>query len=634
MQEELQQAVETGKLTQSEAEVIGQLAPGGFCSHRSWGFGKVASWDLGAGRVIIDFDSKAGHAMQVAYAAETLTPIPPDHILALVATVPDEVRAQAKSDPLSLVRGILESFGGRATVEVIGNSLVPGIFPSVASFKKWWDGAKKLMKADGCFQLPARKNDPVVLLAEPRNHSEGLLNKFRSAKHLKEQVAAIDLITKALDDFANEVEEMKSLAAQIEDAAAKGSRLQSAQALELLLARDEILSHHEALQQGESAPSAADILIEEQGNLQALLDAIPASKQRRVLELFPKAFGEEWVDRMLGLMASAPTRLVVEISKFLQRAEKIDELRAFVTRSISDRSVTTDALIWLAKERGGPFPEVFNLDLLNAIFSSLERDMLDEKRGSRLQDLLLKDQALVGEFLEGVPPDAVRDTMRRLLLTPVFDELDKRSLLGRIIKMYPEVQSMMKGAEESDEDLSLTVSWPSLEARKAAYEFLVTVEIPQNTKDIAVAREQGDLRENFGFKAAKEQQRVLARRQQEAELELKRARGTDFERPDTTQVSIGTVVKLAGTGGEQETYSILGAWDSAPHLGIVSYKAGIGQALLGKKQGESVELMGDKGTRQLTILSIEPFTDLDLLKEINPMPRRQREQVPATEGEF
>ena len=125
----------------------------------------------------------------------------------------------------------------------------------------------------------------------------------------------------------------------------------------------------------------------------------------------------------------------------------------------------------------------------------------------------------------------------------------------------------------------------------------------------------------FEFKSAKEQQRVLMRRRAEAERDLSRARGTNFENPDKTQVSIGTIVTLRDSmSGAEETYSILGAWDSAPELGIISYKAVIGQALLGKSLGESAELPTETGSRSVTITRIEPFTDLDNLREkVHPL---------------
>ena len=116
-----------------------------------------------------------------------------------------------------------------------------------------------------------------------------------------------------------------------------------------------------------------------------------------------------------------------------------------LARWISERSASSEILVWLCKERGGPFPELFGADLFGAVLSALERDQLAEKRGARLHDLLLEDRTLVGDLLESAEPDGVRDAMRRLLLTPVFDDLNKRSLLARIVKLYPEMQAMITG---------------------------------------------------------------------------------------------------------------------------------------------------------------------------------------------
>ena len=149
-----------------------------------------------------------------------------------------------------------------------------------------------------------------------------------------------------------------------------------------------------------------------------------------------------------------------------------------------------------------------------------------DKRGARLHDLLLEDRTLVGDLLESAEADAVRDAMRRLLLTPVFDDLNKRSLLARIVKLYPEIQAMITGQAGERGDPDRFLGQPG-EAQEDVRD-LVNRQIPQNTKDIATARSYGDLRENFEFKSAKEQQRVLMRRRAEAERDLSQARGTNL----------------------------------------------------------------------------------------------------------
>ena len=105
--------------------------------------------------------------------------------------------------------------------------------------------------------------------------------------------------------------------------------------------------------------------------------------------------------------------------------------------------------------------------------------------------------------------------------------MDKRSLLARLVKKHPAVQSLISG-EQTKQDSTILVSWESLERRRIEYQELVQKKIPANSKEIAIARSYGDLRENHEYKAAKEMQKILMRRKEELEAQLMRARGTDF----------------------------------------------------------------------------------------------------------
>jgi transcription elongation GreA/GreB family factor len=167
--------------------------------------------------------------------------------------------------------------------------------------------------------------------------------------------------------------------------------------------------------------------------------------------------------------------------------------------------------------------------------------------------------------------------------------MDKRSLLARIVKSHPAVQSLISG-EQTKQDTSLVVSWESLERRKNEYTDLVHKKIPANSKEIALARSYGDLRENHEYKAAKEMQKVLMRRKDELESQLVRARGTDFINARIDVVSIGTIVVASDMQTNvRETFTILGAWDSDPEKGIISYLSPVAQSLLNRKVGDEVE---------------------------------------------
>ena len=249
--------------------------------------------------------------------------------------------------------------------------------------------------------------------------------------------------------------------------------------------------------------------------------------------------------------------------------------------------------------------------MFGALLSALERDAYsDIKRSTKLRELLLSDRELVPELLAKADPGELRAASRALLASPSVEELDKRSLMARLIKHHPDLQTLLTGGAEEKSSV-LIVSWSSLEKRKLEYEELVNKKIPENSKEIGVARSYGDLRENFEFKAAKEMQSVLLRRKAELEQDLTRSRGTNFENPDVSQVAIGTVVELvpAGGGGASETYTILGAWDGDPDKQVISYQTTLGQALLSHRAGEIVELPVETGAaiRRMKIASINAY---------------------------
>jgi transcription elongation GreA/GreB family factor len=249
-----------------------------------------------------------------------------------------------------------------------------------------------------------------------------------------------------------------------------------------------------------------------------------------------------------------------------------------------------------------------NPRLLSSIIGALERDQFVEaKRDRRLHDLLLNDKELIPDLIATATNEDMRNIMQKLMRTPVFEELNKRSLLGRIIRVFPEMQALLSGESDARQE-TLIVSWESLEKRKNAFDELVNKTIPENVKEISVARSYGDLRENFEFKAAKEMQRVLGRRRSEMERDLGLARGTDFANPDTSRVSIGTVITLRETtDGRIDVYTILGAWDGDPEKGIVSYQSALAQALLGHQPGEQISVPTEHGDRVAEIVKIEAY---------------------------
>ncbi len=633
MDAELQKLVESGKLTTRQAEHLEKLKPGTYCLHKSWGFGKVAEWNLLLNQVLINFQSKKGHAMQLAYAADNLSALAPEHFLARKATNLSGLKTQLKSDPTAVVRNVLESLGGSATISQISQMMIGDLFGE-ADWKKWWTSTTKSLKKDGFFHLPTKKTEPIQLRGEKVSRANELITFFNQARQPKEQAAALDNIIKLHTEFDDPATQLQPVVNAIEEAAVRNQRFNPAFTLELIMARDDMREHLPALTSSDPDLILAHVLKDEEAKLATILPKLPAAKEKRVLIALPAALGDEWPRRAWQLMQGNHARAVPPIARmFLENGQEA-ELRRLLDRGIREHSLTSETLGWLCKERAGEFRDLVNPDLLGAILSALERDAHNEtSRGSKLRDLLVDDRELMSDMFAGADASIARDGMRRLMLTPVFDELTKRSLLARIIKLYPELESVITGDQKEEKTESLVVSWSSLEKRRAELEKIVNKDIPENSKEIGVARSYGDLRENFEFKAAKQMQAVLARRKIELQIQLAQARGTSFENPDTAQVSIGTIVTLRETGsGKEETYTILGAWDGDPDRRIISYQAALGQALLSHRVGETVSLNDDQGTGTFEIMSITP-APVDVLPPDPVMADSDGEAVPAVAEE-
>ena len=606
MDAELQKLVEAGKLSTKSAGQLEKLQPGTFCLHKSWGFGRVREWNLLLSQIVIDFASKKSHPMQAQYAGENLTPLAPEHFLVRKATDIASIKNLARENPVALVQNILESLDGKASAQQIGEWLIGDIFTE-AECKRWWESTRKALKASGAFSIPAKKTEPIQIRGEGVSHADELLATFSKARQPKQQIAALEQIIKSHDQFKDPEKQLQPIVVSIENAAARNQKLHPELAFELIMARDDLLARVQSLHTTHIGLTLSKLILDEEKRLTSILPNLPAAKEKRVLQALPTALGLGWTERALRLMEATHGRMVAQIPRILNEAGQHTELRAMLERSIREHSATSEMLTWLCGEKEN-WDELINPELLWAILAALEREQHNSPgRASKLQRALVDDRQLLGEMFKKVDVGLARDAMRRLQLTPLFDELTKRSLLARMVKVHPELETMIASAQPQEKAAPLIVSWSSLEKRRGEYDELVKVKIPENSKEIAIARSYGDLSENFEFKAAKQMQSVLMRRKAELEQMLHDARGTSFENPDISRVSIGTIVTLrnAETNGE-ETYTILGAWDSDPERHIISYQTAIGRALLGHEVGEAVSLSTEHGGAQFRIVSIQP----------------------------
>jgi transcription elongation GreA/GreB family factor/transcription elongation factor GreA-like protein len=604
MKEEFEKLVAAGKISRQNLEPLLHLAKSGYCMHRSWGFGKITTVDTVFCRLTIDFQGKAGHSMDLAFAAESLKPIPGDHILARKAADLAGLRQMAALHHLDLIRLVLQSYGGKATLDQIQQVLVPEVIAD--DWKKWWEAAKRELKKDGHFQLPVKKTEPIVYQSREISLQDRLIEEFRAAKGLKAKLTVAGELFKNLTDLTDQKAAATEVVTTLNSDIVSHQRTQSALALEGVFVRDE-------MRQAAGLPQAAEgelteaAIWSQSAKPGQILEAIPAAKHKRALQSFKDANPEHWADDLVGVLNTVSAKLCSECTALLIEGGKLVLLKEYLARVISQHQASTELLLWLAKERSDSFADILGPEVFRAMLTAMERDQFNERKNNRLRDFILDDQGLLVELIGSADLEVIKDLTRALQLSPCFDDMDKRSLLARIVKSYPAVQSLITG-EQSKQESGLIVSWESLERRKNEYAELVQKKIPANSKEIAIARSYGDLRENHEYKAAKEMQKLLMRRKGELETQLVRARGTDFANPKTDIVSIGTKVQVMELNTKNpETYYILGAWDSDPEKGVISYLAPVAQSLLNHKIGEEVECDTDSAKKRYRVDAIEPY---------------------------
>ncbi|MEM1317293.1 MAG: transcription elongation factor GreA [Pseudomonadota bacterium] len=123
---------------------------------------------------------------------------------------------------------------------------------------------------------------------------------------------------------------------------------------------------------------------------------------------------------------------------------------------------------------------------------------------------------------------------------------------------------------------------------------------------ISEAREHGDLSENAEYHAAKEQQSLNEGRIMELEDVIARAEVIDVSKMSGDTIRFGATVKLEDeNSGEEKHYQIVGDQEADVASGKISISSPISRALIGKEEGDSVEVAAPGGARAYEILSVQ-----------------------------
>lgn len=142
------------------------------------------------------------------------------------------------------------------------------------------------------------------------------------------------------------------------------------------------------------------------------------------------------------------------------------------------------------------------------------------------------------------------------------------------------------------------VTKEGLDKMKAELEQLETVERPKVTQQIAEARDKGDLSENAEYDAAKEAQGMLEMKISKLQALVADAKVIDESQLDTSKVSILMTVKLLNHATKKEqSFTLVPDNESDIKAGKISVNTPIAKGLLGKKEGETAEIVLPNGNK-------------------------------------
>lgn len=135
---------------------------------------------------------------------------------------------------------------------------------------------------------------------------------------------------------------------------------------------------------------------------------------------------------------------------------------------------------------------------------------------------------------------------------------------------------------------------------------LITEERPAAIKAIEIARGHGDLSENADYDAAKDRQGYVEARISEIQGQLANAQVINVSEIDSDKVVFGATVTLIDLDSDTETqYQIVGVPEADVDKGLISVASPIARALIGKEEGDEIEVQAPGGIRAYELVKVE-----------------------------
>ena len=596
-----------------------------FVYHRAWGVGIIRKVENDT--LTINFGSKAGiKEMSLKMAVSALTPLAKDHIWVLKAKnyvvvngEKVELAKRVKEDKEWALRTIIKSFGNSCDFKKIKAELVPSILKE-SEWTSWNTAAKKILETNSTFGVNPNDISQYIVREHEISIEEKLANEFKAQKAF---FARIDILMKYMNreetDKTSELfaEMFNYFAAFVKTFDSSDGTIKVTEqivASYLVVQNVAAVNKHFANTSKSTFQAIYDKIEDPREMYELLKDTKNTSLRHDFLmniKLLPN-----WADEYIRLFPTvlAGDRLTTLINSGF--TEKVQKLAAACFENCRDFRYAVLFLFencqndeWF-KSCGIPYERqlITLIQLIELTFREINNHVNsteNKKINKKATDLLFEHDALVNYMFSND-----EQTVNRMY-TLINDLADidpsyKAQLRIKIIEKYPDFKFHVT-EEKASQPKGMLVTAKKLEEKKALLEKIQTVDIPENAREISEARAQGDLKENAEYKAAKEHQHWLNEQSTKLQAELNRAVIFDPTTITTAMISFATVVTLHNNDtNADETYTILGPWESDPDNNVVSYMAPFGNAIMDKKVGEAVKFSINDHQYSYTVKKITP----------------------------
>jgi len=592
------------------------VAPGEVLLHKYYHIGIVTAVDMDSGQMTMDFPDTNYKAMAVKFEhiEELIKPMPRGHFDTMRIKDPASLRQLGEEKPGELVRRIVETRKGEAKQADIKSVLLGGIYTD-AEFKRWWGAKRAEVVRDPWLDVTGTGASCNFRMREtPKPYYREAVAAFVEATTFKPRLEAARNILRASRDGAFPPEAWQELIGPFTKAAAEKARLPKSDLLAWELLRSEM---------AKQAP--ADFKWPFQLDVPALLRSVPRVADvltaldcpdhlATMIPLLREVFPDDWKSHYHDVIERVAPRFIDAMLKELVKAGAMDIAADSLGRVLSFPERNPEGYLWAMKSllEGsmkdlpvGLEPSHLIEDLLSE-YESLEngppRASKEEEKDRRALALRIskflseKHYAVVAEVVAKMPVEDAR---------AFYNALDKRRLpadfldaaRSALVKTRNDLKPAAKPTTgPSPEDLLLCTE-ASQTAKLKEYNRLNEVDIPANSAAIGAAAQLGDLRENFEYHSAKDQQKVLFSRVEELSIQLRRCRVVKAEQIDTKSIGFGMKVEVADEGGKTRQFVILGPWESDPAKGIISFLAPLGRSFMGRTLGEKFQVALPDGTK-------------------------------------